>query len=247
MGKNILFLFLMMCVCKMSAQQSVYLRNGDVINGSVSDDMLSNTTSVKVEDGTVLGYDKNEVLRITEETSGLTQIPSRNRLRKGYRGSVDVSYHIVFYDDTYSYSYGGFFTTIHGGYVLPYLYIGGGGGIGFKTVGDRGYYYEYNFWNENYVRHRGLQICLPAFLNVRGYYPLMSGSGGPFLDTRTGFNLVNIGINCNSTSSFFTCLAIGWSWNSDKNSWNLSTGWQYETSFAFHYSNHLFFRFGLEF
>ena len=233
----------------MSAQQTVHFRNGNVINGSVSENTQDNTISIKIEDGTVMVYDKDQVLRITDATSETPQIPIPNRTepRKGYHGSVDIAYHLVFYDDVHSYSYGAFITTIHGGYVLPYLYIGGGGGLGFRTAGNRGDYFNNSYYYESYVRHRDIQICLPGFLNVRGFYPLKSGNGGPFIDSRTGFNLLNIGINYITTSSFFTSLAVGWSWDSDGSFWNISTGWQYENTFDTHHNNHWFFRFGFEF
>lgn len=249
MKRNILFVFLIMCVWGVSAQQTVYFRNGNVINGSVSENTQDNTISIKIEDGTVMVYDKDQVLRITDATSETPQIPIPNRTepRKGYHGSVDIAYHLVFYDDVHSYSYGAFITTIHGGYVLPYLYIGGGGGLGFRTAGNRGDYFNNSYYYESYVRHRDIQICLPGFLNVRGFYPLKSGNGGPFIDSRTGFNLFNIGINHNTTSSIFTSLAVGWSWDSCGSFWDISTGWQYENTFDTHHNNHWFFRFGFEF
>lgn len=249
MKKNILFIFLIMIVWGVSAQQTVYFRNGNVISGSVSDNTQDNTISIKIEDGTVMVYDKNEVLRIIDATGETpqTSIPKRTESRKGYRGSVDIAYHLIFYDGVHSYSYGAFITTIHGGYVLPYLYIGGGGGLGFRTVGDRGNYYSNSYFYETYDRRRGIQICLPGFLNVRGFYPLKSGNGGLFIDSRTGFNLLNIGINYNTAGSFFTSLAMGWSWDSGESSWNISTGWQYEGTLASGNNNHWFFRFGFEF
>ena len=249
MKKNILFIFLIMIVWGVSAQQTVYFRNGNVINGSVSDNTQDNTISIKIEDGTVMVYDKNEVLRIIDATGETPQtpIPKRTESRKGYRGSVDIAYHLIFYDGVHSYSYGAFITTIHGGYVLPYLYIGGGGGLGFRTAGNRGDYFNNSYYYESYVRHRDIQICLPGFLNVRGFYPLKSGKGGPFIDSRTGFNLLNIGINYNTAGSFFTSLAMGWSWDSGESSWNISTGWQYEGTLASGNNNHWFFRFGFEF
>lgn len=313
MKKIILFLLLIMGIEVLSAQETVFLRNGSIIKGTVTDNVQNSTISVKTNDGSMVVCDMEEVLKITRDKRGSMQtfrlkngsvikgyiterkpnqsitvqtkdgnvfhisveeleelsadnatISDNNRskiapspaqsssnsvLPRRYRGFIDVAYHIVFNDNTYSFSYGGMFTTVHGGYVLPYLYIGGGGGFGFKTVGNKGYSYENeDLWRELYVWNRGSYISFPAFLNVRGCYPLKSGRGGPFIDSRIGFNLVNIGINRNSTSSFFTCLALGWSWNTNNGSWNFSTGWQFEDDLGIGTPyNHLFFRFGCEF
>ena len=314
MKKIILFLFLILGVGMISAQETVLLRNGSVIKGVVTDNVQNNTISVKTSDGNVFVYDMGEVMKITREKSGAMQTvrlkngsiikgyiterkpnqyvtvqtrdgnvfrftveelespisddsnarindnttskisPSSPRsasqtgLYTGYRGFVDVTYHMVFNDYTYFYSYGGMFSTVHGGYVLPYLYVGGGAGLGFKTVGNKGYSYEdLPYWFEEYVWDRGLHISFPLFLNVRGYYPLKSGGGGPFIDTRIGFNVVNFGINSTTSSSFFTCLALGWSWNTNNGSWNFSSGWEFENELSYPVYNHWFFRFGYEF
>ena len=211
------------------AQETVYLRNGSVIKGTVADNNENNSVTVITKDGNVLVYDTGEVLNIT-----------RSNLYTGYRGFVDIAFH--FMD-----CYGAMFSTVHGGYVLPYLYVGGGASFGFRTaqndydtgLGD--YYGRWYHWNE------GFQINFPLFLNLRGYYPLKSGSGGPFIDSRLGFHVVNIGINCMTTSSFFTCLAFGWNWNTGNSAWSFSSGWQFENEFGYRKINQWVARFGYEF
>lgn len=241
--------------------QTIRLKNGSIIKGYITERKPNLYVIVQTKDGSVFRFAVEELeeygsdvydTKIKDNTTSKisplsTKSSSLVGLYTGYRGFVDIAYHFVFNDHTYSYSYGGMLSTIHGGYVLPYLYIGGGVGLGFKTVENRGYTYSWFYHSEECVWERGIHISFPLFLNVRGYYPLNSGRGGPFVDTRIGFNAVNIGINSSTSSSFITCLALGWSWNTNKGTWNFSGGWQFENEIGRTSYNHLFLRFGYEF
>ncbi len=299
MKRLIIFICIIMAAELVIAQETVHLRNGSVIKGTVTDDNENNKVSIKTRDGNVLVYDMGEVLNITCDCKSFDQsiflkngsivkgcvaerkpnqsvtirtkdgnvlnysidelvpkpkiepsmnktarittsaTPTSSNLYTGYRGFADIAFHYLG-----SIDYGAMFSTVHGGYVLPYLYVGGGASFGFRTKqNDFNIGYNWSRYHWDY----GFQISIPLFLNLRGYYPLKSGGGGPFIDGRVGFHVINIGINCNTSASFFTCLALGWSWNAGKNAWNFSMGWQYENESYYGEINQWVIRFGYEF
>lgn len=221
--------------CK-SDIQTVFMKNGAIIKGCVIERKLGKSISVRTNDGNILNYDIEDVQFISD---GEKNKKSNNRytsyqqdLYTGYRGFIDYSVFFGWND----LAYGGLFTTIHGGYVIPYLFVGGGVSFGADL-----YKMNYNDYGHN------LEIVIPLLFNLKGYYPLRNGNGGPFLDFRMGLDVLNYNLYDEYFStSFSTSLAVGWRWNIDEGAWNVSVGWRGKTPYWIR-GNQLIINLGFEF
>lgn len=208
--------------CKAKGQ-TVFLKDGSIIKGCVFERKPGKSVSVRTLDGMVSSYSIDEVQYISEGDNSRIgrSAPTSSRrgdLYRGYRGFVDYSFLL----GGEGLTYGGLFTTVHGGYVLPYLFVGGGVGFGIDL---------YKIASYDFPQHE-VEFSIPLFLNLRGYYPLRNGSGGPFAELRVGLDILNIGSISNVfTTSLMSSAAIGWRWETGDGGMNLSVGWRGKTPY----------------
>ncbi len=204
--------------CKAKGQ-TVFLKDGSIIKGCVFERKPGKSVSVRTENGTVTTYPVGDVQYISNGDNSrigrVTRTSPGTGLYRGYRGFVDYSFLV----GGASLTYGGHFTTVHGGYVIPYFFVGGGIGIGMDL---------YEAANDS-LQHP-LEFSIPLFLNLRGYYPLRNGFGGPFAEFRIGFDALNFG-SMGLSCPFMTSAVVGWRWETGDGGMNLSVGWRGKTPY----------------
>lgn len=205
--------------CKAKGQ-TVFLKDGSIIKGCVFERKPGKSVSVRTKDGIVSTYPMEKVQHISNGDNSRikrdTKTSYKSDLYRGYRGFVDYSFLV----GGESLTYGGHFTTVHGGYVLPYLFVGGGIGIGMDL---------YKATNDSF--QHSFEFSIPFFFNLRGYYPLRNGFGGPFVEFRIGFDPLNFGPMGFSSSPFMTSAVVGWRWETGDGGMNLSVGWRGKTPY----------------
>lgn len=173
-------------------QEVVYLQNGDIIRGTVIEQIPNKSVKIQTFDGNILLFPMNDVLRITKEiavkdnnyagsnnasvSSGSYVVPTwvdndeygwNNDNNARYRGFVGNSVVIGIGDDSQSKE---FFYTSHG-IQVPWVYIGVG--LGFN----------YWFWGE---------WGFPVFAHLRTeFHRALKRNISPYIDAKVGYNVGN--------------------------------------------------------
>jgi hypothetical protein len=136
-----LMVMLLMVATTASAQQRepmrdvVYLKNGSVIKGIITEQVPDSTLKIETSDGSLFVYPMSEVARITKEVvstrdSFNKQLPTERYRTHGYKGFIETGYTV----GTGDINLGRLeFLTTHGYLVNPYFYIGAGMGWHYYT------------------------------------------------------------------------------------------------------------------
>lgn len=111
--------FIFTAISAQRTRDVVYLKNGSVIKGVVTEMEKGGTLKVRTSDGSLFVYPTDDVVRIEKEGKKRFAF---HRTEKGFRpyytGSVELGY-----------NGGAQLSTSHGYQILPYLYTGVGAGI----------------------------------------------------------------------------------------------------------------------
>lgn len=122
-------LFLFICAILLSTsifalewQETVYLKNGNVIRGFIIEQVPNETIKIQSADGSIFVYKFEEVKKIAKEQKTPPKKDSERKKypNRGYRGFVSGSY--ITSSDVEGFS----LSTIHGVQILPRLYLGSG-------------------------------------------------------------------------------------------------------------------------
>jgi len=129
---SLLLVFNLLAICGFGQQlkDAVYLKNGELIYGSIVEIIPDSTIKIKTTDGSIFIYNMDEVEKILKEDKAKPKekdsIPS-DEIKKGYKGFFNV--------------YKGFgslsmteLSTFHGVQKTANLFFGGG--IGLLSYGD---------------------------------------------------------------------------------------------------------------
>ena len=165
--------------------QTVYLKNGSIIKGCVSEWTPGQMISVETKDGNMFKYNMDDVASIGQYVHTNTTTTDNNRSvtmssYTGYRGFIDL------YFNGNIQAQGFEFATIHGFQGTPYLFIGGG--LGFIVERSEDYCYSDSYSGGTYFERWYVRI--PLYLNARVDIPFQHG--GPFFDFRTGFDVFSV-------------------------------------------------------
>lgn len=177
MKNVILCLTIFLCCCfSLQAQtytETVYLKNGSIINGIIVEQIPNESLKIKTKDGNLFVFQMDEVAKITKDVPTYFSRTSddsgsmgnyNSTLKSGYRGFIDLGY---------SFGVGDYgvdrieFSTSHGYQFNPYFYLGAGAGF-------------------NYY-HDGQVASVPIFANPRVDFP--TGSISPFVDVKVGYSV----------------------------------------------------------
>lgn len=198
MKKLILLTLLLFVGFSLSAQdlpEIVYLKNGNMIRGTIVEMIPDQTLEIKSRDGKVYVYQMSEVLRIEKDMSATMSAnkarpvsnysdsyTSRSReeftepayystdgysLNEGYRGMFDLGYSVSVDVAQLNRLE---FTTSHGYQFNPYLFLGIGGGVSF-------------FYDEAVPS----TVSFPIFINPR--VDFNTGKVSPFIDLKGGYTV----------------------------------------------------------
>lgn len=196
MKKLILLTLLLFVGFSLSAQdmpEIVYLKNGNLIRGTIIQMIPDESLEIKSRDGKVYVYQMSEVLRIEKNMSAKVSADkarpvsnysdsytSRSRdefvepayyssdsysLNAGYRGMFDLGYSVSVDAAELNRLE---FSTSHGYQFNPYLYLGIGGGASF--------YYD---------KAVPSTVSFPVFINPR--VDFSTGKVSPFIDLKGGY------------------------------------------------------------
>ena len=118
------------CWCAAAGQttekyETVYLNNGQVVKGHITEYIPTKSLKIQTDDGRVLSYEMNEVERVVRrsrpEATSYSQGFSDKGAQQGYR---------AFFDINYTKGCGRFglnrfgFSTTHGYQFMPFLFAG---------------------------------------------------------------------------------------------------------------------------
>lgn len=156
-------------------QGTVYLKNGSIIHGTITELVPDKSVKILTRDGNIFAYTMSEVEKITNESVPTSTIdPNRagyskwNGPETGYRGFVDMNWTVGIGESSGA-DYIGVLTS-HGYQICPYIYTGLG--IGFN--------YFYN----------GSAVCMPIFANIRSDI-LEDRVATPFIDLKIGYSVLD--------------------------------------------------------
>lgn len=157
-------------LCAQTMQETVYLKNGSIINGTVIEQVPGQSLKIQTKDGSIFAYQMSEVEKITKSTASTSykrHTISNGNIKTGYRGFIDLDWSSSKGFITGAYSIGA--TTSHGYQIVPQLYIGVGAGVN--------YYYK------------GTAVNLPIFADIRT--DIINAQATPFVDVKIGYSLLD--------------------------------------------------------
>ena len=206
----------------------VYLNNGSVVYGIITEYNLEGSLKIVSADGVTLTFPSKSVRNVTKgnpntvyQTPQKYYLPMNSKtLRRGYKGSFDIGY---------EFTVGNFdgrlfgVSTSHGFQFNPYIYLGGGLALN---------YYHDDFDEDSYG-------VIPVFINVRTNFTTSRIS--PYFDFKTGYSI-------NEDGGFYANPSIGVRFGlGRKLGLNLSASYTYQevflgyyyssSSYGNHYSN----------
>ncbi len=151
------------------AQDVVYLKNGSIIKGNVTELVPDDSVKIQTTDGSLFVYKMSEVEKIGKDS---TSDKSGDGVKSGYRGFIDVAYllgdcNII--DDCHRLEV----TTSHGYQFNPYIYAGLG--VGFNVYKDFGL---------------GTLGVFPVFAHFR--YDILNRRITPFYECTIGYSFGDI-------------------------------------------------------
>lgn len=159
----------------MNAQQYldvVYLKNGSVIRGLITEQIPNQSLKIETHDGSTFICDMNDVEKIAKEFPVKEKNTYERRSEYGwvpaprYRGFVGES--VIIGTGELPLSRTQVFTS-HGCQICPYLYVGGGLAV--------------NYWTDDEL------INIPLFAHVRSeIHKAYNRRVSPYLETRIGYS-----------------------------------------------------------
>lgn len=204
MKKSVVFLLMLLgCCISASAQryqEVVYLKNGSVIRGVVTEQIPGVSLKVQTSDGSVFAYPMSDVEKITKEQAvrksenPFTKNFSDSYRPTGYRGFVDFGGAVEvgdYGDGVISLS------TSHGYQFNPYFFLGAGVGL------------DYHFGWET--------VFIPIFADARVNF--MDRKITPFFDLKIGYSVADgqgfymnpsVGVNFGFSPRFGLNASIGY-------------------------------------
>lgn len=163
----LLLLFVSITSLAQEMQEVVYLKNGNIIRGTIIEQVPNESLKIKTSDGSVFVYQMNEIAKTTKE-----QKDSSNNvyLQRGYRGFGEVSAHIGVGDYEYDRVS---FATVHGFQFNRHFFLGGGIALqSYQAVP---------------MDVPDDLILIPVFANVRCDF--LSKKVTPYADARLGYTM----------------------------------------------------------
>lgn len=167
---SLIFLFTTILVFAQRTVDTIYLKNGSVIKGIISELIPNESIKVQTRDGSLFVYQWNEVSKITrglQQNTSTTTINKENffnfeKINPGLRGIIEAGY------TAGNNNCGRFeFTPALGYRINSYLFLGAGAGLNYYTTSD--------------------VLMLPMYGDIRGFLPLES-SIHPYLDIKPGYS-----------------------------------------------------------
>ncbi len=173
-----------MSISTLTAQDTIHLKNGVKIRGTVVEQIEGESLKVQLKDGSIISYPMSIVKKVTtshkdkeDKKEPNTNIILSKTNNVGYNGFFDFGY--VFNINNYNADRLEL-STSHGYQFNPYVYLGAGIGFDYYTEAD--------------------QISIPIFANIR-VTPL-DNSITPFVDAKIGYTAGDI-------SGFYFSPSIG--------------------------------------
>lgn len=154
-------------------QEVVYLKNGNIIRGTVVEQIIGQSLKIQTADGSIFVYRIDEVEKIMKENATqakrtVSSVPMNDIT--GYRGFVDIGYTEGLRDSGANRLE---LTTSHGYQFNPYFFTGMGIGV----------HYYMSMWRDD------INVpFIPLFLDLRGN--LMKGPIVPFVGMKLGYTLI---------------------------------------------------------
>ena len=160
------------------AQETIYLKNGSIIKGNITEFRPAQSLTVETTDGSSFVCNINEIEKITRDASLYKSTQNKSErddsetsfsLNKGYRGFVYSGF--MFGDmngiDVF---------TIHGYQLHRKIFVGGGVGLRYADdIGD------------------DTHIAAPVFGDFR--FDMLNGRTSPYIEVRAGVSLAIKGYN----------------------------------------------------
>lgn len=165
--------------------ESVYLKNGNVIKGTIIEEIPNKSIKIETRDGSIFVYNIDEVDKTAKDTRKFRAKGNEysNEVKTGFKGFVD-------FGGVIGSKNGGRLeaTASFGSQVNQFLYIGGGLGINYYTY-EKECIFPFFVDTRVYVPTRG--PILP-FLSLRSGYSVSNGSdfeGGLYISTLCGIEI----------------------------------------------------------
>lgn len=152
-------------------QESVYLKNGSVLRGVITEQVIGQDIKLQTRDGSLWVFSYDEIEKITKDPVN-SYVKSRNPLAETYKPHYEGGVSL------FTSGLGVGLWTSHGCAIIPYLYVGAGAGFGAYF----GYYGR---------------LSLPVFGDIRGYFCKQGIK--PYVNMRLGYDVLNNGIYVNPT------------------------------------------------
>lgn len=171
-----------MSVHAQSLTEVLYLKNGNVIRGTIIEQVPNESIKIQTVDGSIFAYSMADVLKITKEqqqftnnqmrgsmnssNTGVMSFKNNNAAHRGYAGFVELGGGLGLN------TAGAFvnMTTSHGYQIIPQLFTGIGAGAHFDI--------------ENSL------ISVPTFVDIR--YNILDNNITPFLDVKAGYAFLDL-------------------------------------------------------
>jgi len=197
-----------LCSIAQSYQDAVYLKDGSIIRGLITEQRPNDYLKIRTSSGKVYTLRMNEVDRITKEAertnsqsqrqqstnnqrSTSTQSSSTYRQNtyanysyfpsRGYKGFIDLGFSFGINNDYWDYRDNKFeFATSHGYLFNPHLFVGLGIGIN---------YYVDRLDDDYYPLDDDTRVEIPLFAHVRTHF--LDRKVTPFADAKLGYIVTN--------------------------------------------------------
>lgn len=160
-----------MCVVSGVAQQYrdvVYLKNGSVIRGTITEQIPNSSLKIETADGSVLHCELDNVEKISKEPAKSYFNKRNNGSASGYRSYINAGYTVstnnMVSEDHID------LATVHGYHLSPFLFAGVGVGVTYFYKPDSKVWF------------------IPVFAEVRGILPT-SGIVKPYIGLRIGASI----------------------------------------------------------
>ncbi len=164
-------IFLSVGLFASESTETIYLKNGSVINGMVVEEIPGVSVKVQTSDGSIFLYQIDEVEKITKRgAKSDINLLEPTEIKTGYRGSVDFGYSFgvgTWRCDRFE------ILTTHGYQFNPYFYAGVGTGL--------------NVW---FFEDSGMDTGFPLYAKFR--CNVLDHKLSPFIDVNIGYSVGNI-------------------------------------------------------
>ena len=183
MKKIFLLLVGLLFAAQLAAQnytEVVYLKNGSVIRGIITEQIPSEQLTIATRDGNIFFFRMDEVARIVKESPNVQQKPKGKRiLSRGYRGFVSLGYTLD-PEDYYS-TFALDFTTTHGYQCSPYIFVGAG--IGVSRIH---YAWEFFGMDSDWLEEEEEDVTfVPVYFDLRTTF--LRNWVSPYVDIKAGY------------------------------------------------------------